>query len=197
MLGSITPLGERGRGQRWWVTFLWFVAGALAGGTLIGAALGAVGQALDAAAHVPVATRAVALAVLASGAALWDIFGPFRLPTTLRQVNAYWIGRYRGWVVGVGFGFQLGLGVGTVITTALVYAALGAAVLASSIVGGALIMGCFGLARALALAPAGWITTPQRLLAINGWLAKNAPRMQRAAAAAAGAVSIIVLLFAL
>ena len=36
MLGSITPLGERGRGSRWWVTVTAYVLGS----TLAGVALG-------------------------------------------------------------------------------------------------------------------------------------------------------------
>ena len=49
--------------------------------------------------------RVAALAgVVAAG--LWLDLGilGLRLPTTRRQVNEDWLGRYRGWVVGVGFG---------------------------------------------------------------------------------------------
>src|SRR5919202_1077090 len=38
MLASITPLGERARGSRWWRTATAYVIGSAAGGTLLGAA---------------------------------------------------------------------------------------------------------------------------------------------------------------
>ena len=47
-----------------------------------------------------------------------------RLPTTRRQVNEDWMGRYRGWVYGGAFGAQLGSGVATIVTSAAVYAAV-------------------------------------------------------------------------
>ena len=43
MLTSISPLGERARGNRWWQTVWWLVLGAVLGGAALGAALGALG----------------------------------------------------------------------------------------------------------------------------------------------------------
>ena len=49
-------------------------------------------------------------------------------PFFKRQVNEYWLGRYRAWVYGSGFGWQIGAGVTTYIMTAAVFltVALGA-----------------------------------------------------------------------
>ena len=43
MLSTVTPIAERGRGHRFWVTATWFVVGSLLGGACLGglAALGA------------------------------------------------------------------------------------------------------------------------------------------------------------
>src|SRR5436189_48466 len=44
MLGSITPLGERGRNSRWWVTMTAFVLGSAIGGAALGGGLGWLGS---------------------------------------------------------------------------------------------------------------------------------------------------------
>ena len=55
--------------------------------------------------------RSAILAVLALVAAAVDggVFG-FRPPFFRRQVNEDWLPRYRGWLYGVGFGWQVGVG---------------------------------------------------------------------------------------
>src|SRR6185312_10962143 len=122
MLGSITRLGESGRNARWWVTVTWFAAGAVGAGSLAGWVLGLFGA--HAAAAIGPRAAALVLGVLAVAGVAVDLrLGGVRLPTVRRQVDDRWLTRYRGWVYGVGFGFQLGLGVVTVVTTAGVYLA--------------------------------------------------------------------------
>src|SRR5689334_15700907 len=138
MLGSITPLGERGRNSRWTVTVTAYVVGSTAAGALFGSALGGVG----ALAPGNALARLVALAILiAAGASLDAGLAGARLPTVRRQVNEDWLARYRGWVYGVSFGFQLGLGVVTVVNLSAVYATLAAALLSQSTTAGAVIGG--------------------------------------------------------
>jgi hypothetical protein len=144
MLASITPLGERGRGRRWGVTVTGYVLASTAGGLTMGTILGWMGGVLGGAA---IPARAATVTVVL-GAALVDGFG-LRLPTTRRQVNEDWLVRYRGWVYGTGFGFQLGMGVVTIVTTATVYATLALAVMAATPAAGAMIGASFGLVRAL------------------------------------------------
>ena len=71
MLTSISPLGERARGNRWSLTVTWLVAGTLVGGASLGAVLGAAGRA------VPVTLdeswRLSALALAGVVAAVWDL----------------------------------------------------------------------------------------------------------------------------
>lgn len=142
MLTSITPLGERGRGNRWAVTMTAYVVGSLLGGATIGIVLGAVGSALPA---LPV----LLLAGLACLAAAVADLSPWRLPGGHRQVDEDWLARYRGWVYGLGFGYQLGLGVVTIVTSAATYAVLVLALLSGSPVAGLVLGAAFGLFRAL------------------------------------------------
>src|SRR5881396_3172532 len=105
MLGSITPLGERGRGSRWWLTVTAYLVGSTLGGLAFGGGLGLIGYSF--ASRTSVATR---LAVLAGLLLDLGAFG-LRLPTVRRQVDEGWRAGYRGWVWGFGFGLQLGAGV--------------------------------------------------------------------------------------
>ncbi len=147
MLTSITPLGERGRGQRWWLTASWLTVGHLLGGLVLGLGLAGLGVALHAAVGdlgTVAEVRVIAAAMLA--AALFDLAGG-RLPGR-RQVDERWLGTYRGWVYGVGFGFQLGLGFVTVVNTALFVAF----VVGGALVGGPAAIGLgvvYGAVRAL------------------------------------------------
>ncbi len=147
MLTSITPLGERGRGQRWWLTASWLTIGHLLGGLVLGLGLAGLGVALHAAVGdlgTVAEVRVIAAAMLA--AALFDLAGG-RLPGR-RQVDERWLGTYRGWVYGVGFGFQLGLGFVTVVNTALFVAF----VVGGALVGGPAAIGLgvvYGAVRAL------------------------------------------------
>src|SRR5438270_9310626 len=120
MLASITPLGERGRGATWAITVTAFLAGATAAGAAAGALLGAVGGTALAGAgsHARLAAMAAALAM-----ALALDLRPKGPPGPHRQVNERWLDEFRGWLYGLGFGAQLGLGVTTVVSSAATYAA--------------------------------------------------------------------------
>jgi hypothetical protein len=150
MLASISPLGERARGNHWGRTVAWYVTGSLAGGLVTGGVAGALGAGLTAAATPDAATRA-GLVILASIVALVLELGAFgaRLPSNHRQVDETWLTRYRPWVYGGGFGFQLGLGVVTIVTTATLYLTIVLAVLSGSFASGLVIGATFGLARAV------------------------------------------------
>jgi hypothetical protein len=102
----------------------------------------------------------VILACLA-GAAL-DFSGR-RPPSIHRQVDENWLGKYRGWVYGLGFGLQLGLGVVTIVTTASVYTVVAVSVLIGSPGFGALIGGIFGLGRSLVIVRVARVRDPGSL----------------------------------
>src|SRR4051794_95755 len=131
MLGSITPLGERGHARRWSSTVAYYFAGSVLGGATIGGLLGLLGAGAAALGLRPSGSLVLGVvAVLCLAGTLVDLqVGGLRLPTVHRQVNEDWLVRYRGWVIGAGFGFQLGLDVVTIVTTATVYGMLAAALL--------------------------------------------------------------------
>ena len=170
MLASIHPLGERARGQRFAVTVVALTLGSIGGGAIFGALLGALGSFISGSGSV--ALRAGVLAVAATVGAIVDA-GTRRVPSWHRQVNEDWLGRYRGWVYGFGFGAQLGVGVLTIVTTAAVYVTwIGAAMTASP--GRGLVVGAsFGLARSVPLFGSASLETPGAIAArvsrLEGW----------------------------
>jgi hypothetical protein len=164
MLASITPLGERSRGGRHGVTVSYFVVGAVAGGAVVGAVLGAIGSAAFGAVAVDLDVRGWALAAAAAAGVVLDtgVRGA-RLPSTRRQVNPMWLTEYRRHIYGLGFGFQLGVGFVTIVTSSAVYLCLLAAFLTADPLAGVAIVGTFGAVRGLAVLPARRTDTPAKL----------------------------------
>lgn len=183
MLGSITPLGERGRNQRYGVTVAAHVVGGAAGGAALGSVLGWIGSAPPAAPGSPTARLAALLALVALAAAFdLGLFG-IRVPSVRRQVNEEWLHRYRGWVYGISFGAQLGVGFATVATTGAVHAAFGAALLSGSPATGGAIGSTFGLVRSVMLLSVAGVRRPDQLLAVDAHL-RSLDRPARALAVA-------------
>jgi hypothetical protein len=128
-----------------WV-LVWIV-GHVLGGMAVGAALGWLG----ALASLPgLALLEVVLAGLCLLAALRQAgVLPLPLPQLHRQVPRHWMATLPWSVVALGYGLQLGSGVSTRIRVATVYAVLLCALFSGSALGGALLMGLFGLVRSL------------------------------------------------
>ena len=181
MLTSISPLGERARGNRWWLTVWWLALGAVLGGAAVGAALGALGQALGGSADDGV--RLVLLAGACVVAAAWDMSGR-RLPGR-RQVNEDWLVAYRSWVYGAGFGLQLGAAVATVVNTALVPVFMAAALLAGEMTAGLVIGAAFGTARGATMVLSSRVRTPDDLRRLHRRLDLHADRARRLGAGVA------------
>jgi hypothetical protein len=158
------------------------------GGALVGALVSAIGAGLASLGlHLSGLTVLLMLAALCLAGILADLqVAGFRLPTVSRQVNEDWLTRYRSWVIGVGFGFQLGFAVVTIVTTATVYVMLAAALLGGSVPAGVAIGATFGLARALPLLAARRVDTAPKLREQHLRLTRWAPR------ARAGAVAVQV-----
>jgi hypothetical protein len=195
MLTSISPLGERGRGNRWTWTVAVYIAGSLLGGATTGAALGLLGSPLGSTLHP---SRPVLLvAAVACGLAA-AVDATRRVPTWRRQVDEDWLTRYRGWVYGFGFGYQLGLGFVTIVTSAATYAALALCLLSGGVVAGTAIGACFGLVRALPILRLHTATTPDGLRAVAARLevlsraAGRATTVALSTAAAALAVAAVL-----
>jgi hypothetical protein len=191
MLSSITPLGERGRGRRWAATVVAFIIGSVAGGAALGG-LSALAGALLAGLVEPAAPVVlVAAALAAAGGFLADLLpGRLPVPTVRRQVNEDWLETYRGWVVGVGFGAQLGAGLATIVTTAAVHLVFALALLTGNVRAGLALGGLFGLARALPLLAAASATGPARLAEMHGRLERLAPVAHRLTVALLGLAAL-------
>lgn len=188
MLSTITPIGELGRGNRWGASATWFILGATLGGATlgIGAALLAAGvAALDVAGD----TLVGAAAILAGVTVASDLqLGGFRLPSHIRQVNERWLEQYRSWVYGGGFGWQIGVGLATYVTTAAVYLMLAlAALTASPVLAFAVVTG-FGVVRGLAVLLGRRLTSFEAMVALHRRLDELLPAAQRAVVAVQAAV---------
>ncbi|HEX3300613.1 MAG TPA: sulfite exporter TauE/SafE family protein [Actinomycetota bacterium] len=191
MLGSITPLGERGRGSRWGVTVSAYLIGSLAGGAALGAVLGWIGSPLEMSASFRLVLLGTATAVgIASDLGL----GGLRIPSTHRQVDETWRASYRGWVWGLAFGAQLALGVVTVVMTAFVYVTWLGAVLAGSVATGAVIGLAFGLARAVPILTVARVRTSGQLLGVDRTLQRLAAPARRLTVAAGASIAAVALL---
>lgn len=188
MVSAINPFSETSRGNRYALTCLWFVLGAVAGGLLLGAGAAAAALLLG-----PLPTPAALL--LGAAAALVGLAADVglpgvRLPLHPRQVDETWLGRYRRWVYAAGFGAQIGAGLATYVMTAATYLLVVLAALNGS-PGAALAVGAaFGLVRGLAVLLTARARTPAALRALHRRLEQAAPWSLRAAALTQGLVAV-------
>jgi hypothetical protein len=167
MLSTVTPVAERARGHRFWVTAVWFVFGAIAGGATLGlvaAALAAMVGALS----LSTGTSSMLGGIVVGLALASDVrLGGFRIPGNTRQVDENWLSAYRPWVYGIGFGWQIGAGVATYIMTAAVYAMVLLAALSANPLLAFALMTSFGLVRGLAVFLGAALTSPTRVFAFH------------------------------
>ncbi|MFC8502116.1 hypothetical protein ACFUC1_07140 [Pedococcus sp. NPDC057267] len=147
MLSSISPLGERARNSRWWLTTTAYLVGSLAGGLALGGLASLLGALVPGAARSSAWALGLVAALLLVGLVL-DLRGAAAVPSWRRQVDIAWLDEYRGWVMGLGFGAQLGFGLVTIITSATTYAVVLLAALSGDVRVGLLVGGVFGLVRA-------------------------------------------------
>lgn len=167
MLSTITPMGERARRYTYGGTAAWFIVGAVVGGATLGVGAAVLAAAV-AAIDLPVTTAAAIAAVLALVAAASDAqVGGFALPGHRRQVNEVWLDRYRSWVYGAGFGWQIGVGLATFIVTAAVYLMIALAALTGEPLVALAVCTGFGFLRGLAVLLSRKATTPERLQALH------------------------------
>lgn len=182
MLSSIHPFGERARQQRYGLTVVAYMLGTLAGGLVLGGGLAIV------AIPVPstILTTTMALAALLVSA-VWDLAGR-KVPSLERQVDETWLSRYRGWVYGVGYGFQLGVGFATFVKSALTYGFAIAAVFSGSPTAALLVGAVFGLARGVSILSTARISSPTDLRSFFDTLTRSSQVVARA-----GAFSVLAL----
>jgi len=184
MVSAINPFTERSRGNRYWLTTLWFIAGSVLGGALLGA-LAAVGAALwgslwgSLTGSVAVAAGVGCVGCLVAAASDSSTVR-FRLPGHPRQVNEQWLGRYRRWVYACGFGVQIGVGFATYIMTAAVYLTVLLGALSDSPATAFAVGLVFGLVRGLAVLLSSGAADPAALRQLHRRLDLLAPWSLRA-----------------
>lgn len=192
MLTSISPLGERARGHRWSVTILWYSAGSVLGG----AVLGTVAAVAGVLAHLTSLGRpALAIMLLVGGIA--GVTADTKLvglvtPSPQRQVNERWLSRYRPWFYASAFGFQLGLGVVTQVYLVATYLMIGAALVSGGALAGLLIGMTFGASRAVAILRVARVRTFEALAAVAQRIAGRAGTARRIALLAEAALTVML-----
>lgn len=176
MMSTITPFGEQSKGHRYAATAAWFILGSVLGGLCLGA--GAAGLAVmvqaTGVATLPLALAAALVAVVSDTA----VFG-IRLPVHHRQVNERWLDVYRPWVYAGGFGWQIGTGLATYITTSAVYLLGILAALTGKPVVAVALGGGFGLLRGMAVLLTARTTSPASLLVFHRRFAAARPWADR------------------
>jgi hypothetical protein len=167
MLSSLTPLAERGRHRRYGWTALWFIVGGTLGGITLGLGAAVLATLVGLLGLEPRHTGAFVVVAAALCVAVDLGVLPPALPHHRRQVNELWLNRYRGWVTGVGFGWQIGNGVATYIMTAAVYLVVALAALTGRPAGALAVGALFGLVRGLAVLLVAPVTNPARLARVH------------------------------
>ncbi|HVB93210.1 MAG TPA: hypothetical protein VND67_02745 [Acidimicrobiales bacterium] len=195
MLSSITPVSERAKGNSYRSTAAWFVLGSTLGGATLGTAMAATAAATHRLGLPPTGTGvvAVAAALVAAGSDA-GVFG-LRVPIHRRQVNERWLDRYRPWVYGAGFGWQIGSGLTTYITTAAVYLMV---VLGALTVNPAVALGVgtgFGILRGLAVLLTRRLTAPTELRTFHRRFDQAGPAMNRLVIAVESGTAVVVALY--
>lgn len=151
MLSQITPVGEASRGYRYRTTAAWYVVGAIVGGATLGAVMTVLAAAVSGLGVASTALLGIAAGVAVLGAAVDSGVLGVNPPFLKRQVNEYWLSKYRAWVYGSGFGWQIGAGVTTYVMTAAIFVTIAYGALTAGPVA-ALVLGVwFGLVRGLAV----------------------------------------------
>jgi hypothetical protein len=197
MLTSISPLGERARASRWWLTTVAYVVSSVLGGLALGLLAASLGALLPASWRSSPPAYLLVAGALVVGLLLDLGVAGRRLPTWRRQVDQAWLGRYRGWVVGAGFGAQLGFGLVTIVTSATTYAVALLCLLSGDPIVGLLVGGAFGLVRALPSAFMGRVVTREQLWRVLARVEHGAPAADVAArlalATAAATLTVVAM----
>lgn len=189
MIGSITPLMREPHGGRKWASALVaYGSGSILASAAIGGLLGAMGRLLGG----PWSWRWFAL-VIAVGALFAAEMGGNRFPGPVlhRQTHKIWRYKYGSTRAAFLWGVDLGLGFTTRVAVASYWALLAASFLLADAVGGAVLLGGYGLGRTLL------VTTGP--LAIDELSPGRSPFSDRRSwhrfhAAALGAMALIVVI---
>lgn len=147
MVSTIGPL-VKAASSTWAGCAAAFTAASMLAAAMFGALIGAIGHMISSIA--PLASPAL-VGVAALACALIELRAlPVTSPYCARSVPQDWWRRYPPTYAAIAYGAVLGVGVTTVIPFAAFYFVLSACLLAGPI-GGAMVLSCYGLGRALPL----------------------------------------------
>jgi hypothetical protein len=179
MLSTITPMSERAKGYSYRSTASWFVIGATAGGATLGMVLAVLATGARSLHLSPPVLGLCALGAALIAAISDAGLAGVRVPIHRRQVNERWLDQYRPWVYGAGFGWQIGAGLATYVTTAAVYLMIALCALTTMPMAALAIGTSFGLLRGLAVLLTRHLATPsslrafhRRFTAVGPWVGK-------------------------
>jgi hypothetical protein len=167
MLSQITPIGEASRGHRYRITATWYVVGAVVGGATLGALIALLARAVEAVALSTTTTLVLAAVVALLGGLVDSRLLGFGPPFLLRQVNEYWLNKYRAYVYALGFGWQIGAGITTYIMTAAVFVTVLLGALGASPWIGFAVGVWFGFVRGMTVWVTARATTQPRMFALH------------------------------
>jgi hypothetical protein len=191
MLSSLNPVSERARGNRFWLTAVWYVAGAVVGGMALGVACASAAFGIG---RLHLGTTVIwAFALAAALVAVASDTGVLgrSLPDHPRQVDERWLVRYRRWIYAGGYGVQIGTGFATYIMTAAVYLTVVLAVLSASPGQAFAVCVVFGAVRGLTILVAAAARTPEQLRATHLRLAALDGASLVAATVACAAAAVV------
>jgi hypothetical protein len=192
VLGTITPLGERARGNKYWVTASSYIAGSIIGGATMGLLVAIVvvlvptgPQDVEASWVAPVVALAVAVACVLDLLSVSDNLPP------RRQVDKEWPMVLKGWAYGLGYGAQLGFGAITVVNSAIPYVLIPAIIVLGTPEVAILSGVAFGMTRGLLILRSRWVRDERDLLRLGAEIERVANLSRRVASVASGCLVLL------
>ncbi|MCU1453076.1 MAG: hypothetical protein JWN46_1222, partial [Acidimicrobiales bacterium] len=136
---------------------------------------------------------ALGLAAALAAVAAWTDAGVLGVqpPFFKRQVDDAWLSRYRSWVYGLGFGWQIGAGLTTYIMTAGVLLVVALAALTASPLLGFGLAVLFGFARGLAVLLSAGLTNPAAMRSLHDRLDALEAPVRRGFVAVQAVVAVV------
>ena len=140
----------------------------------------------------PAAVALILAVLLVIAAAIETGWLRIPIPSLARQVNEDWLDQYRGWVIGFGFGYQLGLAAVVYITTASLWVVFIAEFLTFSPIGGLALGALFGFVRSIPIFATRRVRSTQELRRAHTTMHRLGPVAERTLSTACGVAAVVL-----